>query len=203
MKKGGLILLVLLAATTGCVRRPASLIPVPEPGPGSRGVQKPDVRIPSTYKFQDNQFALAEPFKFTLPGREPILVPRGFVTDYASIPAPLRRLFHGKHDLPALIHDYLYWRQCPQDAADGIFFEALNAMQLSPAKRDLMYTAVRDFGAKALRQNAQDRAAGLPRVIPDDYLPPSPGDWTDFRVSLMRDQVALDSIQGIPPPDCP
>jgi hypothetical protein len=197
-----LALSLLLVVNTGCARPPRS---VPDPAARDRRVQKDawDVRLPSVYKFQDNQFALAEPFKLLLPGRSPIGVPRGFVTDYASIPGPLRRFFRGRHDLPALVHDYLYWRQCPQDAADAIFYEALTAMQLTPGERDLMYTAVRDFGAKALRNNVRERAAGLPRVIPGDSLPPRADDWKHLRAGLQRDGVSLDSLDAAPPSDCP
>ena len=49
-----------------------------------------------------------------------VTVPRGFVTDFATIPPILQSLIqqNGPHLLPAVVHDYLYWKQtCSRDDA--------------------------------------------------------------------------------------
>lgn len=49
-----------------------------------------------------------------------IIVPRGFVTDFASIPRPLQVAIppRGKYNRPAIVHDWLY-RNAPIDPATG------------------------------------------------------------------------------------
>lgn len=64
-----------------------------------------------------------------------ITVPKGFVTDLASIPAPLRLVFKktGRYSPAGIVHDFLYWEQpCGADRisrriADQIIKEALKA----------------------------------------------------------------------------
>src|SRR5262245_60709692 len=50
------------------------------------------------------------------PGQErlqPVNVPAGFVTDFASIPRAFWSLLRpdGRYTHPAIVHDYLYWTQ--------------------------------------------------------------------------------------------
>lgn len=57
-----------------------------------------------------------------------VAVPKGFITDLASIPRLLRIFFdqNGKSRKAAVIHDWLYCsRIYPRSEADGIFHEAL------------------------------------------------------------------------------
>lgn len=64
-----------------------------------------------------------------------IIVPRGFVTDFASIPRPLYAVIppRGKYNRPAIVHDWLYQKapidpitgkRVEQDDADYILREA-------------------------------------------------------------------------------
>src|SRR5688500_3256735 len=56
--------------------------------------------------------------------KESVTVPVGFVTDLASIPPALQSIIqqNGSYLLPAVVHDYLYWKQtCTRPQADGIF----------------------------------------------------------------------------------
>jgi hypothetical protein len=64
-----------------------------------------------------------------------IIVPRGFVTDFASIPRPLWSVIppRGKYNRPAIVHDWLYQnapidpatkQRCVQAQADYILREA-------------------------------------------------------------------------------
>jgi hypothetical protein len=79
-----------------------------------------------------------------------ILVPAGFVTDYASVPrAPLTYwLFGGVGDEAAVVHDFLYEKGLvPRDVADAVYGEALAACGVPAWRRGPMVLAVRLFGA--------------------------------------------------------
>src|ERR1700709_1690961 len=53
-----------------------------------------------------------------------IRVPRGFVTDFASIPQGFWSLNlspNGRYSKAAIVHDFLYWTQaCSRDQADNL-----------------------------------------------------------------------------------
>lgn len=77
------------------------------------------------------------------------IVPRGFVTDLASIPRLFRDLFdvNGLSREPAVLHDFLYCIQYTTRAeADALFLEALEAVGVGRAARYAMYLAVRSGG---------------------------------------------------------
>ena len=89
------------------------------------------------------------------PAGRVIHVPKGFVTDFASVP----RLFWnvlaptGKHSFAAIVHDYLYYRgeiedgvPCTKAYADLVFREALREAGVNKVRRNLMYWAVKYFG---------------------------------------------------------
>lgn len=95
-----------------------------------------------------------------------IVVPPGFVTDFASVPRiPVAWLVVGDTAIaPAVVHDWLYTVQtCTREQADKIFFEAMTAARChSSWKRALMYSAVRWCGARAWDAHAgKDRQSAL------------------------------------------
>mgnify|MGYP000969372266 CR=1 FL=1 len=81
-----------------------------------------------------------------------IKVPRGFITDYASIPRIFRPIVlpYGKHSGASVVHDWLYSSNCNLDIsrekADKIFLEILKEEGVNPILARLMYIAVRVFG---------------------------------------------------------
>lgn len=106
-----------------------------------------------------------------------IIVPVGFVTNFASIP----KIFHsiltpaGVHGKATVIHDNLYsdiksifigdLLQCTswtdmiiaqefmeqsRELADNIFREAMEVLSVKPWKRNVMYTMVRLFGFNSI-----------------------------------------------------
>lgn len=95
------------------------------------------------------RYILVSPFKYQTKAGKVITVPKGFKTDFASIPRIFRTLIHG-HDRtrkPAVIHDYLYDRAIgTRKEADKIFLEALEESGVSSVKRRAMYWAVRIGG---------------------------------------------------------
>lgn len=84
-------------------------------------------RLLETYKYKD------------------IIVPKGFVTDGASVP----RLFWGimppvhRYFLAAVVHDYLLYTGHNRRSADRVFGDALKEHGISGVKRWVMYRAVR------------------------------------------------------------
>lgn len=89
-------------------------------------------------------------------GLQLVTVPKGFVTDFASIPRIFWRLFlpSGLHREAAVVHDWLYF--CGDRAravCDAIFLEAMEALGVSRWKRNAMFFAVRIGGLHAWRQH--------------------------------------------------
>lgn len=85
-----------------------------------------------------------------------IHVPKGFVTDLASVPIGFRNIVSrsGRIRLAAVIHDYLYHTRpawCTRKEADKIFLEAMKASGMGLAQRRLAYRAVRVGGWNAWR----------------------------------------------------
>lgn len=79
-----------------------------------------------------------------------IVVPTGFVTDFASVPRlPLAYLFTGgKASAAAVVHDWLYsTHTTSRKEADDIFFEAILAVGHSRFTAWLMWSGVRVGGA--------------------------------------------------------
>ena len=84
-----------------------------------------------------------------------IIVPAGFVTDFASVPrAPLTYwLFGGVGDEAAVVHDFLYEKgMMPRELADEVYGEALTACGVAAWRRAAMVAAVRVFGARRYLQ---------------------------------------------------
>lgn len=89
-------------------------------------------------------------------------VPRGFKTDFASVPRILWAIFppHGRHGKAAVIHDYLY-KLCrvnkfSRAVADSIFLSAMKELGVSWWRRYTMYLAVRCAGWAVVRQKWDD-----------------------------------------------
>ena len=98
--------------------------------------------------------AVAQPFGFVckLANRErlAVVVPAGYVTDFASIPRAVHFIISpfGKHAEAAVIHDWLYALGTPKDrksrrTADKAFAKALKLLEVNFFKRTIMYLAVR------------------------------------------------------------
>ena len=117
-----------------------------------------------------------------------VIVPRGFVTDFASIPQPLQLLrgrlsTTGRYGNAAVVHDYLYWRQdCTRAQADNILAIAMKDAGVSLLERKIIYEAVRQFGQSAWDGNRSARQAGMIRTVapPNDLVPMS-GTWDEYR----------------------
>lgn len=99
------------------------------------------------YKPDEWVLLLALIFKAT-DGRRWI-VPRGFITDLASIPRLLRALFdvNGLSRSAAVLHDFLYClKHTTRAEADALFLEALKACGVPWGTRYSMWLGVRAGG---------------------------------------------------------
>lgn len=117
-----------------------------------------------------------------------VIVPRGFVTDFASIPQPLQMLrgrlpILTRYGNAAVAHDYLYWRQdCTRAQSDNIMAIALMEAGVPLLERRLIHEGLRQFGQSAWDGNRRARQAGLMRTVgpPHDHVPPT-GTWAEYR----------------------
>jgi hypothetical protein len=77
-----------------------------------------------------------------------VVVPVGFITDFASVPrAPLTFWLAGdRARAAAVVHDYLYSIGFDREQADNVFLEAMEETGISRPVRSAMFRAVRMFG---------------------------------------------------------
>jgi hypothetical protein len=129
-------------------------------------------------RFKDPIYFLTKPISWTPASERDSLphveVPKGFVTDLASIPRVFWSLLRpdGEYTYPAIIHDYLYWTQdISRDKADLVFRLAMEDFRINPATAAIIYSAVRAGGGSAWQSNADQRARGerhFLRLFPED-----------------------------------
>lgn len=91
---------------------------------------------------------------------EPVIVPMGFMTDFASVPRlPLAYwLMANVAHQAAVVHDYLYRTgDVSKELADDIFLEAMEVTGVPAWRRYPMYWAVKCFGSGAYKPIGGDR----------------------------------------------
>lgn len=98
-------------------------------------------------------FVVERPFGYEVGDKgsgDLIRVPRGFETDFASVPGVFRCIVSpiGRHGKAAVLHDRLYatGERRSRRESDLIFLEAMQVLGVSPWRRYVMYGAVRLFG---------------------------------------------------------
>jgi len=81
-----------------------------------------------------------------------ITVPKGFITDFASVPFPASMLIpkDGDYNQASVLHDYLYSKlgdlgdiKYTRFQCDRIFLNAMKVLKVNFWKRRIMYRAVR------------------------------------------------------------
>ena len=153
------------------------------------------VPSPIVQPFADNQtWALTRSLQYAIGNTGVILtVPRGFVTDFASIPKLLWWWLspHDYYSRAAVVHDYLYWtQQCTRLQADNLLLIAMKESNVSSERQLLVYRGVRLGGESAWNANKTDRASGNVRIIPSDYPEPAPNsNWAEYRLQLLGSKV--------------
>lgn len=143
---------------------------------------------PMLQPFADGEdWMLESPMIFKAGKRNPLIliVPRGFVTDYASVPRPLRLLLprEGTYGNAAVLHDYLYWRQdCTREQSDNIMVIAMMEAGVSESTLRALQLGVRLGGQGSWDTNRRERESGLLRTVgaPFDQVPVGVN-WDDYR----------------------
>lgn len=147
---------------------------------------------PSVARLGDGIFIVSVPLGYQLMNTNyKIRVPRGFITDLASIPRPLW-WWESPIDrsmAPAIIHDFLYWDQgCTKDEADAVLSISMLESGVTPTTRNLVYAGVRTpLGDRAFKENTAAKARGENHYLTSTY--------TD--ILLDRPAVPDDELQSI------
>jgi hypothetical protein len=152
---------------------------------------------PAVRAFGDNKFWITvEDMDYVIGStNDRIVVPKGFVTDFASIPQALWSLGlspHGQYSRAAVVHDYLYWSQaCTRAQSDRLLVIAMKESSVSGFDEFLVYQGVDKGGTRPWNANANERKAGLPRIVPEEYLRPADPNtsWPAYREMLVNQGV--------------
>jgi len=162
---------------------------------GAVGAQQP-LPAPLLKPFADNQqWMLFEDFTYVMGDTQvAITVPKGFVTDFASIPQAFWTFGlspNGKYSRAAIIHDFLYWSQvCTRIETDNILLIAMKESLVPTATRNTIYQGVRIGGSSSWDGNTAARVQGLPRVIPPASMAFGPLEmWEDYQKRLAEGGV--------------
>jgi hypothetical protein len=142
-----------------------------------------------------NNWIVRQPLVYRIGiSNDSITVPVGFVTDLASIPQVLQSIIrqNGLYLLPAVVHDYLYWKQtCTREQSDQILLFGMIENNVSDIHRIAIYQAVRAAGSFAWEANARERTAGLIRILPADRMKIGATTlWPEYQLQLSKQGVA-------------
>lgn len=123
-------------------------------------------------RFLDRMYYLARDLRWTATGNSTplgtIVVPKGFVTDFASVPRPFWALIptDGEYVTAAVVHDWLYWNQATtREVADQALKDCMVELGVTEPQLTTVYQGVNLFGGSAWRENAQRKADGERRVL--------------------------------------
>lgn len=111
-------------------------------------------------------------YRETKSGME-VIVPKGFITDLASIPRELWFALSpiDKYMNAAILHDYLYWDQrCDREDIDVIFYSAMRSYAVTSNQRHAVFDGVHYFGDSSFSENRDRRKSGELRFIKEDFL---------------------------------
>lgn len=120
-----------------------------------------------------NEWVVDQPLMALRANGEKIIVPRGYITDLASIPAVFRAVFNvnGLLRAPAVLHDWLYSSQRYSRAeADAIFLEAMEARGMPKGERYAVYAAVRTFGWRCYGKRTATLGLNAEDFVPPGYF---------------------------------
>ena len=123
-------------------------------------------------RFLDRIYYLIRDLTWTATGTSKplgkIVVPTGFVTDFASVPRPFWALLptDDEYVTAAVIHDWLYWNQATtREKADQALKDSMIELGVSSLKVTAIYEGVNLFGGSAWSENARLKADGERRVL--------------------------------------
>jgi Protein of unknown function (DUF1353) len=114
-----------------------------------------------------------------------VSVPKGFVSDLASIPPYFWWALPptGRYGHAAILHDWLYWRQSGVDraTADRVFEVAMAELNVDPALRKAMWAAVRVGGGKYWDEAQTERRRGGSRIL--KRMPETPVTFAEWKTN--------------------
>jgi hypothetical protein len=139
-------------------------------------------------RFREPMYFLLKPIAWKPEGDKlgkypAVTVPKGFVTDFASIPRVFWSVLRpdGDYTYPAIIHDYLYWRQdTTREVADNILKFGMEDFSLDKMTVAAIFNGVRAGGASSWAANAAEKKQGIKRILikePDDPRV----SWSDWK----------------------
>jgi hypothetical protein len=129
---------------------------------------------PSSAPFGDAKYyVLTAPVRYKIGlAKLPVIVPRGFVTDLASVPKIFWSVLprDGQYLSAAILHDYMYWDQrCTRQEADLILKSNMEDFGVSGFNKTAVYQAVKLGGESSWKTNAAEKTTRI-RVIPEQQL---------------------------------
>lgn len=114
---------------------------------------------------------------------KPVMVPTGFVTDFASVPSIFWSVLprDGVYVYAAVLHDYLYWVQDRErESVDRVLRACMEEFSVDAVSRQAVYWGVRAGGGFAWSSNAKAKVRGERRVLKE--LPQQPViTWSDWK----------------------
>ena len=141
-----------------------------------------------------------EALEYEVDGKQ-YFVPKGFVTDFASVPRVFWAAFPpcDKYTPAAVVHDYLYWMQfedCNRICADEILLSAMESSGVDHVTRQSMYRAVQFFGKKAWDDNkVLKEKQHVIRLIPEEFPRPDPNEtWEKMEKRMEKEKETLMKI---------
>ena len=149
----------------------------------SRGIEG----VLSLTRFLDEMYVVNTEFRW-VPNTDfelkHVIVPRGFVTDLASVPTVFYTLFRpdGQYAQAAVVHDYLYWCQVTsRKLADQVFEQAMQDLLVSPFQKKALFEAVSALGERSWQRNAAMKRQGERRIL--KIFPSSPTmTWREWKM---------------------
>ena len=172
-------------------RRTGELVVRPEaPPPSPSAVDSPDLGF---LKRGPLAAIVQRPMAYRIGGtRDSIVVPAGFVAEFASIPRALWAELSpvGEHQRAAILHDYLYWFQpCEREETDNLLMIAMKEGGVSDLRRGAVYAGVRIGSGDAWNANRAARDRGDLRLVPTGVRPTAQESWSDFRARLAKADI--------------
>lgn len=110
-----------------------------------------ELHVTPTREFEERRriYLLMEDFTYTSKKYGTITVPKGFRTDFASVPPPLQLLFpsDGRYLEATIIHDYLYENAIfTKQIADEILAEGMKVLGVKKWRQICINFGVKHFG---------------------------------------------------------